>query len=48
MMHQSMNLNAVQAIYQFNFFEIRKNWYAVKYVKYALIVRAQTIITSGT
>ena len=29
MMHQSMNLNAVQAIYQFNFSEIRKNWYAV-------------------
>ena len=28
-MYNSMNLNAVQAFFQFNFSEIRKNWYAV-------------------
>ena len=30
MMYNSMNLNAVQAFFQFNFCEIRKNWYAVQ------------------
>ena len=32
MMYNSMNLNAVQAFFQFNFSEIRKNWYAVQII----------------